>query len=66
MEAIITVRNLNESLKGKSVIEKLKYLTEKNKDKVVFTTSFGYEDQVITDMIFTNGFHFREDFFLGY
>jgi phosphoadenosine phosphosulfate reductase len=56
MEAIITVRNLNESLKGKSVIEKLKYLTEKNKDKVVFTTSFGYEDQVITDMIFTNGF----------
>jgi phosphoadenosine phosphosulfate reductase len=24
--------------------------------KIVFTTSFGYEDQVITDMIFRNGF----------
>lgn len=55
MEAIKTVRGLSWSLKGKTIIEKLKYLTEKNKDKVIFTTSFGYEDQVITDIIFRNG-----------
>lgn len=44
----------NEQLQGKSIIEKLKFLTTQHKGKVVFTTSFGYEDQVITDMIFRN------------
>ena len=45
---------LNEELKGKSIEEKLKYLTDKYPGKVIFTTSFGYEDQVITDIIFRN------------
>ncbi|MFV0593134.1 MAG: phosphoadenylyl-sulfate reductase [Draconibacterium sp.] len=38
----------------KSMLEKLRFLTEQHPGKVVFTTSFGYEDQVITDIIFTN------------
>ena len=27
--------------------------------KIVFTTSFGYEDQVITDIIFKNNFNVK-------
>jgi len=45
----------NAKLGDKSIIEKLKYLAEQHAQKVIFTTSFGYEDQVITDMIFDNG-----------
>jgi len=51
-----TVAFLNEHLNGKSIDEKLKYLTENYSEKVIFTTSFGYEDQVITDIIFQNEF----------
>jgi phosphoadenosine phosphosulfate reductase len=40
---------------GKSIVEILSMLCEDHKGKVVFTTSFGYEDQVITDIICTNG-----------
>jgi phosphoadenosine phosphosulfate reductase len=32
----------------------LRELTSRFKDKIVFTTSFGIEDQVVTDMIFRN------------
>lgn len=44
----------NSELTGKSLVEKLQYLAEQHAGKVVFTTSFGYEDQVITDLIFRN------------
>lgn len=44
----------NEELKGKSIEEKLRILVNNHPGKVVFTTSFGYEDQVITDFIFKN------------
>jgi len=44
----------NTELAGRSIVEKLKYLVENHAGKVVFTTSFGYEDQVITDLIFKN------------
>ncbi len=44
----------NTQLAGKSIVEKLNFLIEKHKGKVVFTSSFGYEDQVITDYIFKN------------
>lgn len=47
---------LNEVLNGKTIEGKLKYLTENFGGKVIFTTSFGYEDQVITDIIFRNDF----------
>jgi phosphoadenosine phosphosulfate reductase len=46
------VTQLISELKNKSIPEKLRYLTYSYPGKVVFTTSFGYEDQVITDMIF--------------
>jgi phosphoadenosine phosphosulfate reductase len=45
---------LNNGLRGKSIDEKLRYLSERFPGKVVFTTSFGYEDQVITDMLFSS------------
>lgn len=50
------VQQLNRDLTGKSILEKLEFLVEKYVGKIVFTTSFGYEDQVITDLVFRNGF----------
>ena len=44
----------NLELSGKTIVEKLQLLAEIHSGKVVFTTSFGYEDQVITDIIFRN------------
>ncbi len=44
----------NTQLARKSIVDKLKFLIENHTGKVVFTTSFGYEDQVITDLIFKN------------
>ncbi len=45
---------LENELNGMSIPEKLNYLAGAFKGKIVFTTSFGYEDQVITDLIFRN------------
>ncbi|MDT8402320.1 MAG: phosphoadenylyl-sulfate reductase [Bacteroidales bacterium] len=39
---------------GKDPVEGLKLLAGLYENQVVFTTSFGIEDQVITDMIFSN------------
>lgn len=44
----------NTKFSGHSIVQKIKQLTENHPGKVIFTTSFGYEDQVITDMIFRN------------
>ena len=52
MDGITILELLIKELKGKSISEKLHYLSVNFPGKVVFTTSFGYEDQVITDMIF--------------
>ena len=49
-----TVDQLNEEINNLDSIEVLKLIANKFKDKIVFTTSFGYEDQVISDMIFKN------------
>lgn len=46
----------NSELHGRSITEKLHFLAENHLGKVVFTTSFGYEDQVITDILFRNDF----------
>lgn len=48
------VNKLNRKFSEKSIVETLKYLAENHAGKVVFTTSFGYEDQVITDLIYSN------------
>jgi phosphoadenosine phosphosulfate reductase len=49
-----TAEKYNTQLAEKTIVEKLNFLIENHKEKVVFTTSFGYEDQVISDIIFKN------------
>lgn len=44
----------NKELSQNTIEEKLTYLSDQHPGKVIFTTSFGYEDQVITDYIFQN------------
>ena len=46
-------------MKNKSVEESLFVLSEKFKDKIVFSTSLGLEDQVITHIIFSNDLPIR-------
>lgn len=48
------VNELNKLANESTSIEVLNSIAEKFKGKVIFTTSFGYEDQVITDLIFKN------------
>ena len=48
------IQILSDKTIGFSVEETLFYLTNEFKDKVVFSTSFGQEDQVITDIIAKN------------
>lgn len=48
------IKELQNKLQSKSVIEQLQILAEKFKGEIVFSTSFQYEDQVITDLIFSN------------
>jgi phosphoadenosine phosphosulfate reductase len=54
MEGKATALLLDTSLQGKSISDKLRHLAVDYPGKVVFTTSFGYEDQVITDIIFSD------------
>jgi len=49
-----TAEKYNIQLNEKTIVEKLNFLIENHTGKVVFTTSFGYEDQVISDIIFKN------------
>lgn len=44
----------NARSSDQSTFQKIKFLTENHSGKVIFTTSFGYEDQLITDLIFRN------------
>ncbi|MFW6370707.1 MAG: phosphoadenylyl-sulfate reductase [Bacteroidota bacterium] len=54
MDHLATVEQLTKELQGKSITEKIQYLSDKYPGKVVFTTSFGYEDQVVSEIIFSN------------
>lgn len=47
------LKELSEKLEGRSIEERLRLLAEEFKGKIIFTTSFGIEDQVITQIIFT-------------
>ncbi len=51
MKDLITLR---QQLNVLNTIEKLKFLAETYKDRIVFSTSFGWEDQVVTHLIFAN------------
>ena len=48
------IATIKQELEGLDVVAKLKYLAEKHEDKIVFSTSFGWEDQVVTHLIFAN------------
>ncbi len=48
------IQNLITSIQEKSIVEQLQFLAEKFAGKIAFSTSFGQEDQVITDIIFAN------------
>lgn len=54
MEENMKLKELNELLEGKSIEERLKVLSSLFAGHIIFTTSFGIEDQVITHKIFTN------------
>ncbi len=45
---------IKQQLEGLDLVEKLRYLAQKYQGKIVFSTSFGWEDQVITHLIFSN------------
>jgi len=45
---------IKQALNGLNTVEKLHYLAEKYKGRIVFSTSFGWEDQAITHLIFAN------------
>lgn len=48
------MKNIQELIKDKSPEEALTILAQEFPDKVVFSTSLGYEDQVISHFIFSN------------
>jgi phosphoadenosine phosphosulfate reductase len=48
------LKDLESQLLGKDILESLKYLSKRFEGEIVFSTSFGIEDQVITDFIFKN------------
>jgi phosphoadenosine phosphosulfate reductase len=48
------LQELSKRLSGKTIAESLRELVSEYPGKVIFTTSFGIEDQVITHIIFTN------------
>ncbi len=56
---MITIEALHTELHSLSLTQMLKRLSEVFKGKIVFTTSFGHEDQVISDVIFRNDIDIR-------
>ena len=52
------MQELIQQLESLSLEESLKYISESYKN-VVFSTSFGQEDQVITDAIFRNNLNIK-------
>ncbi len=48
------INTLNQLANQKTIVEMLAQVAEQFGGKAIFTTSFGYEDQVITHLIFSN------------
>ena len=59
MNSLQIIKELNILAKEKEPAEVLAIVAEKFSDKIVFTTSFGYEDQVIGDMVFSQNLPVR-------
>ena len=54
MKNNLKLKELKDQLSGKSIDERLEILASIFNDKIIFTSSFGIEDQVITHKIFRN------------
>jgi phosphoadenosine phosphosulfate reductase len=48
------ISQLKYELNGLDAVQQLQWLAEQFKGRIVFSTSFGWEDQVITHLIFSN------------
>jgi|SRR5690606_15813943 len=48
------LHNLKEKLRGLDIVGSLTFLAKEFNDKIVFSTSFGWEDQALTHIIFSN------------
>ena len=48
------IKEIRDRIENKPVEDQLKILTDVFPDKVLFTSSFGIEDQVISHLIFEN------------
>lgn len=48
------ILEIKQQLEGLDLVEKLRYLAQQYQGKIVFSTSFGWEDQVVTHLIFSN------------
>lgn len=59
MQTNFQLKELTEQLSGKSIEDQLQMFTELFPGKVIFTTSLGIEDQVITHKIFTNNINIK-------
>ena len=53
------LEDIKQQIQGLDPVEALSLLTNKFPERIVFSTSFGWEDQVITHMIFTNNLPIR-------
>lgn len=54
-----STESLLDQIEGKTEVEALRLLSELFPGQVAFSSSLGYEDQVITDMILANGIDIR-------
>lgn len=54
MEKTSNLRELKSHLHDKTIAESLKFLAAQYSGKIIFTTSFGIEDQLLTHIIFEN------------
>ncbi len=52
-------KQILEKIEGKTIEEQLRILADDFKGQIVFSTSFGQEDQVITDYIFRNDINIK-------
>jgi phosphoadenosine phosphosulfate reductase len=48
------LEEIKAALAGLNTIDKLKFLADQYADRIIFSTSFGWEDQAITHLIFAN------------
>ncbi|MEH3115557.1 phosphoadenylyl-sulfate reductase [Pedobacter terrae] len=48
------LEEIKAALAGLSTIDRLKFLADQYAGRIIFSTSFGWEDQVITHLIFAN------------